>query len=133
LVRGLREHGVTIILTTHYIEEAEEMADRIGVIRNGELILVEEKTELMKKLGKKQLTLTLQEPMTSIPPELGEWRLVLKGNGSELEYTFDARAEHKGIASLLKRMSELGIGFKDLNSQESSLEDIFVNLVSGHA
>jgi ABC-2 type transport system ATP-binding protein len=133
LVRGLREHGVTIILTTHYIEEAEEMADRIGVIRNGELILVEEKTELMKKLGKKQLTLTLQEPMTSIPAELGEWRLVLKGNGSELEYTFDARAEHKGIASLLKRMSELGIGFKDLNSQESSLEDIFVNLVSGHA
>ena len=133
LVRGLREHGVTIILTTHYIEEAEEMADRIGVIRNGELILVEEKTELMKKLGKKQLTLTLQEPMTKIPSELGEWRLVLKSNGSELEYTFDARAEHKGIASLLKRMTELGIGFKDLNSQESSLEDIFVNLVSGRA
>jgi ABC-2 type transport system ATP-binding protein len=133
LVRGLRERGVTIILTTHYIEEAEEMADRIGVIRNGELILVEEKTELMKKLGKKQLTLTLQEPMNAIPPDLAEWRLVLKSNGSELEYTFDARAEHKGIASLLKRMSELGIGFKDLNSQESSLEDIFVNLVSGHA
>jgi ABC-2 type transport system ATP-binding protein len=133
LVRKLRERGVTIILTTHYIEEAEEMADRIGVIRDGELILVEDKTELMKKLGKKQLTLTLQEPMTAIPPGLEEWRLTLKANGNELEYTFDAKAEHKGIASLLRRMSELGIGFKDLNSQESSLEDIFVSLTSHHA
>jgi ABC-2 type transport system ATP-binding protein len=130
LVRGLRESGVTIILTTHYIEEAEEMADRIGVISHGELILVEEKCELMKKLGKKQLTLTLQEPLAAIPPALSEWSLTLRNGGNELEYTFDANAEYKGISSLLRRMSELGIGFKDLNSRESSLEDIFVSLVS---
>jgi ABC-2 type transport system ATP-binding protein len=133
LVRGLRESGVTIILTTHYIEEAEEMADRIGVISHGELILVEEKSELMKKLGKKQLTLTLQEPLAEIPAALGEWSLALRDGGVELEYTFDANAEHKGIGSLLRRMSELGIGFKDLNSRESSLEDIFVSLVSDRA
>ena len=129
LVRRLREDGVTIILTTHYIDEAEEMADRIGVINKGELILVEEKATLMKKLGKKQLTLVLQEPMKAVPPELGEWTLALKDGGHELEYTFDGNAERKGIASLLKRMSDLGIGFRDLHTTQSSLEDIFVSLV----
>ena len=133
LVRSLRESGVTIILTTHYIEEAEEMADRIGVISHGELILVEEKVELMKKLGKKQLTLTLQEPMREVPPELHQWGLTLKADGNELEFTFDAREDRTGIPSLLRRLSDLGIGFKDLNTQESSLEDIFVSLVSNPA
>jgi ABC-2 type transport system ATP-binding protein len=130
LVRQLRESGVTIILTTHYIAEAEEMADRVGVIRKGELILVEEKTKLMQKLGKKQLTLNLSEPMTVIPPELDEWKLSVQGDGNELLYTFDATAERTGIPSLLRRMSDLGIGFKDLHTRESSLEDIFVDLVS---
>jgi ABC-2 type transport system ATP-binding protein len=130
LVRSLREAGVTIILTTHYIEEAEEMADRIGVISKGELIVVEEKAALMKKLGKKQFTLHLQEPMTAIPAELADWRLALKNGGTELEYTFDANAERTGIPSLLRRISDLGIGFKDLNTSQSSLEDIFVSLVS---
>ena len=129
-MRRLRDQGVTIILTTHYIDEAEEMADRIGVINKGELILVEEKATLMKKLGKKQLSLHLQEPMTAIPPELAEWDLTLKDGGHELDYTFDANAERKGIAALLRRMSDLGIGFKDLNTTQSSLEDIFVSLVS---
>ena len=129
LVRGLRERGVTIILTTHYIEEAEEMADRVGVISKGELIVVEEKTALMKKLGKRQLTLHLQEPMTAIPAGLADWALELKSGGQDLQYTFDAsRAE--SISALLSRMHELGIGFKDLNTHESSLEDIFVSLVS---
>ncbi|HKZ73337.1 MAG TPA: ABC transporter ATP-binding protein [Steroidobacteraceae bacterium] len=130
LVRGLRDSGVTIILTTHYIEEAEEMADRIGVINKGELIVVEEKARLMKKLGKKQLTLHLQEPLTAIPPGLADWPLALKAGGNELEYTFDAHEERTGIPSLLRRVSDLGIGFKDLNTQQSSLEDIFVSLVS---
>ncbi|MBG7614385.1 ABC transporter ATP-binding protein [Brevundimonas sp. BAL450] len=129
LVRGLREKGVTIILTTHYIEEAEEMADRVGVISNGELILVEEKTALMKKLGKKQLTLNLQEPMTTLPPELSDWALALKADGAELEYVFDANAERTGVPSLLRKLSDMGIGFKDLNTRQSSLEDIFVGLV----
>ena len=129
LVRGLREKGVTIILTTHYIEEAEEMADRVGVISRGELILVEEKTALMKKLGKKQLTLNLQEPMTAIPPELSDWALALKADGAELEYVFDANAERTGVPSLLRKLSDMGIGFKDLNTRQSSLEDIFVGLV----
>ena len=133
LVRQLRESGVTIILTTHYIEEAEEMADRIGVINKGELILVQEKTELMKKLGKKQLTLSLQEPMASIPATLSDWQLELKAEGSELEYTFDVNAEHTGVPSLLRRMTDLGIGFKDLHTRQSSLEDIFVSLVSQRA
>ncbi|MGH8495860.1 MAG: ABC transporter ATP-binding protein [Gammaproteobacteria bacterium] len=133
LVRGLRENGVTIILTTHYIEEAEEMADRIGVVSKGKLIVVEEKTELMKKLGKKQLTLNLQEPMAVIPDALGEWRLELKCDGNELEYTFDANEERTGIPSLLKRMTDLGIGYKDLNTRQSSLEEIFVSLVSERA
>ena len=133
LVRSLREAGATIILTTHYIEEAEEMADRIGVISKGELIVVEEKAALMKKLGKKQFTLHLQEPMAAIPAELADWRLALKNGGTELEYTFDANAERTGIPSLLRRISDLGIGFKDLNTSQSSLEDIFVSLVSERA
>jgi len=129
LVRGLRERGVTIILTTHYIEEAEEMADRVGVISHGELILVEEKASLMKKLGKKELTLNLVEPLEAIPPELSEWPLQLQAEGHELLYAFDANADRTGVPSLLRRMSDLGIGFKDLNTKQSSLEDIFVSLV----
>ena len=130
MVRGLRDSGVTIILTTHYIDEAEEMADRIGVINKGDLIVVEEKAVLMKKLGRKQLTLHLTQPMAAIPVELGEWRLELKGDGEVLEYSFDANATSTGIGSLLKRMSELGLSFKDLNTEQSSLEDIFFSLVS---
>lgn len=130
LVRGLRARGVTIILTTHYIDEAEEMADRIGVISKGELIVVEEKSALMKKLGKKQLTLHLQEPMASIPASLADWHLALNAGGTELEYTFDAAGERTGISALLRRLGELGIGFKDLNTRQSSLEEIFVGLVS---
>ncbi len=130
MVRGLRDSGVTIILTTHYIDEAEEMADRIGVISKGELILVEEKAVLMKKLGRKQLTLNLTQAMAAIPPELADWNLELKGQGWELEYTFDTNAESTGIPSLLKQMNDLAIGFKDLNTRQSSLEDIFVSLVS---
>ncbi len=133
LVRRLRASGVTIILTTHYIDEAEEMADRIGVISKGELIVVEEKTELMKKLGKKQLTLHLQEPMTVIPAGLADWSLALNAGGTELEYTFDAAEEGTGIPALLRRLGELGIGFKDLNTRQSSLEEIFVGLVKEHA
>jgi ABC-2 type transport system ATP-binding protein len=129
LVRGLRERGVTVILTTHYIEEAEQMADRIGVISKGELILVEEKSALMQKLGKRQLTLNLSEPMATVPPELAEWNLMLEADGHELVYVFDATAERTGIPSLLRRMSDLHIGFKDLNTKESSLEEIFVSLV----
>lgn len=130
LVRELRASGVTIILTTHYIEEAEEMADRVGVINKGELILVEGKAALMEKLGKKQLTLQLQEPLAAIPPDLAAWNLDLKAEGLVLEYTFDPKAERTGIPSLLRRMSELGISFKDLNTNQSSLEEIFVSLVS---
>ncbi|MDH3442395.1 MAG: ABC transporter ATP-binding protein [Deltaproteobacteria bacterium] len=133
LVRRLRESGVTIILTTHYIDEAEEMADRIGVINMGELILVEEKYKLMKKLGKKQLTVNLLEPLAEIPRELNDWRLALKAQGAELEYTFDANEERSGIPELLRCLSEQGIGFKDLNTRQSSLEEIFVSLVSDRA
>ena len=133
LVRRLRESGVTIILTTHYIDEAEEMADRIGVISKGELILVEEKTRLMKKLGKKRLTLHLLETMTAIPAGLADWRLVLKTEGTVLEYNFDAAEEGTGIPGLLRRLSELGVGFKDLQTEQSSLEDIFVSLVQERA
>jgi ABC-2 type transport system ATP-binding protein len=132
-VRGLRASGVTIILTTHYIDEAEEMADRIGVINNGELIVVEDKIELMKKLGKKQLTLHLLEPMLAIPTGLHGWRLALKNGGNELEFTFDADEESTGIPSLLRRLGELRIGFKDLQTRQSSLEEIFVSLVSERA
>jgi len=130
LVRRLRESGVTIILTTHYIEEAEEMADRVGVISKGELILVEEKHALMDKLGKKQLTLNLAEPMAAVPAELSEWALELRAEGTELVYTFDGKAERTGIPSLLRRMGELGIAFRDLATRQSSLEDIFVGLVT---
>ena len=130
LVRRLRDSGVTIILTTHYIDEAEEMADRIGVINKGELIVVEDKIALMKKLGKKQLTLQLLEPLRSVPAGLSDWRLMLNNNGCELEYTFDGGEERTGVPTLLKRLSEMGIEFKDLNTRQSSLEDIFVDLVS---
>jgi ABC-2 type transport system ATP-binding protein len=129
LVRGLRESGVTVILTTHYIDEAEEMADRIGVMSRGRLIVAEEKTALMKKLGKKQLTLHLQEPLAGIPAGLSGWRLALKDGGNELEYVFDTSESRAGIASLLRRLDELGIGYKDLHTTQSSLEDIFVSLV----
>ncbi len=129
MVRGLRESGVTIILTTHYIEEAEEMADRIGVIHQGEIIMVENKAELMKTLGKKQLTLHLQNPLYKIPDELAEHSLELMANGNELVYTFDTQREQTGIGGLLRQLNQHGIDFKDLNSSESSLEEIFVNLV----
>jgi ABC-2 type transport system ATP-binding protein len=130
LVRRLRDSGVTIILTTHYIEEAEEMADRVGVISKGELILVEEKNALMEKLGKKQLSLSLSEPLSEIPAGLREWALSLRDGGSELVYEFDANADRTGVPSLLRRMSDLGIGFRDLATRQSSLEDIFVSLVT---
>jgi ABC-2 type transport system ATP-binding protein len=129
LVRRLRESGVTIILTTHYIDEAEEMADRIGVVNHGELIVVEEKKALMKKLGKRQLTLTLQEPMAAVPPELADWQLALNADGHELQFTFDAALEQTGVAPLLRRLEQLGINYRDLNTRESSLEEIFVSLV----
>ena len=130
MVRKLRTSGVTIILTTHYIEEAEEMADRVGVISNGELILVEEKSALMRKLGKKELILNLSEPLAAIPAELAEWQLTVSSDGNELHYLFDANAERTGVPSLLRRLTDLGIGFKDLQTKQSSLEDIFVELVS---
>jgi ABC-2 type transport system ATP-binding protein len=129
MVRKLRASGVTIILTTHYIEEAEEMADRIGVISKGSLIVVEEKTALMRKLGKKQLTLQLQAPLTAIPAALSGLPLELTKEGSELVYSFDTQASETGIAGLLRKLNEAGIEFKDLHTAESSLEDIFVNLV----
>ena len=133
LVRRLRASGVTIILTTHYIDEAEEMADRIGVVNKGELVVVEEKATLMRKLGKKQLTLHLQEPMAAIPAALGDWNLALANGGCDLEYTFDSSDEHTAIPALLARIAELGIGYRDLNTRQSSLEDIFVSLVSERA
>jgi len=129
MVRGLRERGVTIILTTHYIEEAEEMADRIGVINKGELVVVEEKNALMRKLGKKQLTLHLQNALAAIPPALTGLPLELVKEGTELIYTFDTQANETGIATLLRRLNDQGIEFKDLHTAESSLEDIFVSLV----
>ncbi|MGO4222328.1 ABC transporter ATP-binding protein [Lysobacter sp. TAF61] len=129
MVRRLRENGTTIILTTHYIEEAEDMADRIGVINHGELILVEDKATLMRKLGKKQLTLQLQSHLESIPHGLSEYPLELSEDGATLVYTFDVQAQETGIAALLRRLHEHGIDFRDLHSSESSLEDIFVTLV----
>jgi ABC-2 type transport system ATP-binding protein len=133
MVRALRASGVTIILTTHYIDEAEEMADRIGVINKGELILVEDKAELMNKLGRKQLTLQLQSPLQAIPAELSSYALELSADGQQLVYTFDAQGEHTGIDVLLRRLGEAGIDFKDLKTSQSSLEDIFVNLVRERA
>ena len=130
LVRSLREGGVTIILTTHYIEEAEEMADRIGVINKGELMLVEDKDELMRKLGRKQLTLQLQSPLERIPPSLARHGLVLAAGGGEMVYTYDAQAGRDGIASLLRDLAGSGIAFRDVHTSQSSLEDIFVDLVS---
>ncbi len=129
MVQGLRERGVTIILTTHYIEEAEEMADRIGVINHGEIILVEDKSVLMQKLGKRRLTLQVQVPLTALPPALAAYDLVLSADGQQLTYTFDAQSEGTGIAGLLRRLGEHGIDFKDLHTDQSSLEEIFVNLV----
>jgi ABC-2 type transport system ATP-binding protein len=129
MVRRLREQGVTIILTTHYIEEAEEMADRIGVINKGEIILVEDKKTLMKKLGKKQLTIHLQTPLHALPESLNGFQLALSEDQSQLIYTFDTQAEHTGIPALLKQLGELDLDFKDLNTSESSLEDIFVRLI----
>ena len=129
MVRGLRDTGVTIILTTHYIDEAEEMADRIGVINKGELILVEDKAELMNKLGRKQLTLQLQQPLQGIPPALEAYALQLSADGHQLVYSFDTQCEQTGIDGLLRRLAEAGIDFKDLRTSQSSLEDIFVNLV----
>ena len=130
MVRALKDSGVTIILTTHYIEEAEEMADRIGVISKGEIILVEEKAALMEKLGKKQLSLQLQSPLTVLPPELADYQLDLSPDGSELTYTFDAQHENTGIAPLMRQLAASGVDFKDLQTKQSSLEDIFVSLVS---
>jgi ABC-2 type transport system ATP-binding protein len=129
LIGKLRETGVTIILTTHYIEEAEEMADRVGVIDKGRIILVEEKSVLMRKLGKRKLTLTLAEPLTAVPGSLGDWDLSLVDEGHSLVYTFDAKAERTGIPSLLRKMQDEGIAFSDLDASKSSLEDIFVDLV----
>ena len=129
MVRSLRASGVTIILTTHYIEEAEEMADRIGIINRGELILIEDKHVLMHKLGKKQLTLHLQNPLARIPEQLAGRQLELSADGNSLSYTFDTQSDDTGIASLLRQLNELGIDFRDLQTSESSLEDIFVSLV----
>jgi ABC-2 type transport system ATP-binding protein len=129
VVRALRETGVTIILTTHYIEEAEQMADRIGVISKGEIILVEEKAELMRKLGRKQLTLQLQCPLDQVPTELAAYRLELAGEGNELIYSYDTQGERTGITALLKDLNAAGIRFKDLQTKQSSLEEIFVSLV----
>ena len=131
LVRKLRADGTTIILTTHYIEEAEEMADRVGVISRGELIAVDEKRDLMAKMGRKTLEVVLAEPLATVPSELSEWKVELADDGHMLRYQFDSHAERTGIASLMRRLSELGIGYKDLSTHQSSLEDIFVELVHG--
>ena len=129
LVRKLRANGTTIILTTHYIEEAEEMADRVGVISHGELIAVDEKTALMARMGKKTLDIMLAEPIAEVPSALAEWNVRLEQNGHILCYEFDSHAERTGIASLMRGLSELGIAYKDLSTHQSSLEDIFVELV----
>jgi ABC-2 type transport system ATP-binding protein len=130
VVRDLRHSGVTIILTTHYIEEAEDMADRVGVINKGEIILVEEKAELMRKLGKKQLTLQLQQKLAAIPPELSAFRLSIGEEGNTLIYDYDTKAERTGVATLLGELSRAGLRIRDLQTTQSSLEDIFVGLVS---
>jgi ABC-2 type transport system ATP-binding protein len=131
LVRKLREDGTTIILTTHYIEEAEEMADRVGVISRGELIAVDDKSSLMVKMGKKTLDIVLTEPLTAVPPELSQWKVRLENDGHVLCYEFDVHAERTGIASLMRQLSDMGIAYKDLSTHQSSLEDIFVELVHG--
>jgi len=131
LVRELRATGVTIILTTHYIEEAEEMADRIGVIAKGRLLLVEDKVELMQKLGKKQVTLILQQPLAGVPEALRDYELVLSPDGGELTYRYDTRNEARGIVDFMKHVNDAGIQFKDLRTKQSSLEEIFVSLVEG--
>ncbi len=133
LVRGLRDTGVTIILTTHYIDEAEEMADRIGVISKGRLILVEDKAELMHKLGRKQLRLQLQQPLAQLPPALAGHQLALADNGNELVYTYDSQGDRLGIVGLLKDLGDAGVRIKDLSTTQSSLEDIFVDLVRERA
>ncbi len=129
LVRRLRDEGVTVILTTHYIEEAEEMADRVGVINKGRIVLVEDKAALMKKLGKRRLTLTLHDPLPALPPELSGWPIELEDGGRRLSYRFDASAEDTGVPTLLRTLAELGVDFKDLETTTTSLEDIFVDLV----
>jgi ABC-2 type transport system ATP-binding protein len=129
LVRQLRSDGTTIILTTHYIEEAEEMADRVGVISRGELIAVDEKTSLMAKMGRKTLDIVLADPLAAVPPELSEWNLRLENDGHILCYEFDSHAERTGIASLMRKLADTGISYKDLSTHQSSLEDIFVELV----
>ena len=133
LVRKLRENGTTIILTTHYIEEAEEMADRVGVISKGELIAVDEKRDLMAKMGRKTLDVTLTEPLAAIPPELSDWDIELNDEGRLLRYQFDSNAERTGIASLMRQLADVGIAYKDLSTHQSSLEEIFVELVHGGA
>jgi len=132
-VRELRDNGVTIILTTHYIEEAEDMADRIGVINHGEIILVEDKVELMCKLGRKQLTLQLHDPLDTIPAQLSAYDLELAAEGAELVYTYDTQSERTGITALLSELRQAGIRFKDLKTTQSSLEEIFVSLVKNPA
>ena len=129
VVRRLRAAGVTIILTTHYIEEAEEMADRVGVIDSGKILLVEDKAALMRKLGKRRLTVVLQDPIQAVPPALSDWTLALEDEGHKLVYSFDAEEETIGIPALLRRLDELGIDYRDLDTARSSLEDIFVGLV----
>ena len=129
LVRRLREGGVTIILTTHYIEEAEEMADRIGVINEGRLVLVEDKLALMRRLGKRHLKLTLKAPLAAVPKELAEWSLALEPGGERLIYDFDAKAADTRMAALLQKLDSLGVGYTDLETSNSTLEDIFVSLV----
>ncbi len=129
LVGGLRDSGVTVILTTHYIEEAEEIADRVGIINNGEIIVVEQKTELMRKMGRKQLTLDLLQPLSSVPERLQSFNLQIAGAGCQLVYTYDTKAERTGITALLGELHDAGIKFKDLSTTQSSLEDIFVTLV----
>lgn len=132
MVRALRDQGVTIILTTHYIEEAEDMADRVGVIANGRLLQVDEKTSMMKRLGRKALTLTLSQPLDALPAAVNDWSLTLSADGYELVYEFDTQAGSTGVPSLLRRLSDLGIGFKDLRTEQSSLEDIFVSLIGSN-
>jgi ABC-2 type transport system ATP-binding protein len=132
-VRRLRESGVTVILTTHYIDEAEEMADRIGVINKGEIILVEQKAELMRKLGQKRLSLMLQGKLERVPEALAQFNLTLSADGCQLTYVYDTQRERTGITSLLNGLREAGIGFRDLQTHERSLEDIFVSLVSEKA